>query len=586
MRIASHKSRRFKFRFNWVNTVIFLLIIIIIGSSFYLYTLLSGNSNPLSPPRGEEVIEIRKEEKPLLKWWDMNWKSAYQLKVENPTYEEALITEYAQITINHKGLVADKKAKEKGEDLRLIFQDEENSFKEIDFLLESENTEDALISFKLAESLPKRYASFRYFLYFNNSSTSENTFLQEKPLLPIKSALNTEIESEQNPVFTTKIDRKWFLKGDDLPPAYRNISAKVDVNPEYKYEDRAMQYSVLNTKLTQQAVIVKQNAANFNLDVSTLEPGTYKLSIKIDTYEENFEFKVSYPLYATWTMDWEGYDVKDEYLAMMDKHANDNGMPITHFFNPRIYVTSTIPKARSKYLTDWVKARKLSRGDEISMHLHMHYDFVEMAGVTRRTEVSWNTPSNDGYEVLTANYTPEEFEKIVSLGLQKFKENGLENPVGYRAGGWFMNLDNLKVLPKLGFKYDSSGRDAYVFGKNKIKGFWNLKATTQPYKISQNNQNSSTPPTIDLWEFPDNGADSTNQQTSVAIGKFNENFKGDPLKQKQVITFLSHPHWFNTDNPRMEELFKYLDQFKAEKGNGPVVYTTLEKSYEVYTGKN
>lgn len=580
-RFLSHNSRRFKFRFELFNSIIFLLVVVVIGSSFYLYTLLRrpNASGVIIDPNAE--IDIRTESKPLAKWWDMNWKSGYQLKVINPTYLDVSQGEFAQFSFDHKTLVDAGMSLSNGNDLRLVYEDSENKLTPLQFVLESENTPFATISFRLSNDLPKRFASFRYFLYYNNSQIDSNTYLAPKTNTQIKSLLTSEIESKLNPVFTLNIARKWYLKGSDLPNDYKILSANIQVNPDYGYNDRAAQISI--DKLNESASLstIKQNAASFTKDVSSLNPGKYKLNVKIDTYESNFEFIVSYPLYATWSMDWEGYDVKNEYLDMMDSLANTYGMPITHFFNPRIYVTPTISSSRSKYLTDWVKARNASRDDEISMHLHMQYDFVEAAGVEKRTEIAW-TPSTDGYEVLTSNYTPEEFTKIVTLGLKKFEENGLAKPTGYRAGGWFINLEDLKVLPSLGFKYDSSGRDYYIFGKNKIKGFWNLNATTMPYKISSNNQNSGNPPTIDLWEFPNNGADSTNQEASVMIGKFNSNFKGDPLNQKQVITFLSHPHWFNKDNPRMEQLLKYLDSYKAEKGDGPLIYTTIEKSYDIY----
>lgn len=152
------------------------------------------------------------------------------------------------------------------------------------------------------------------------------------------------------------------------------------------------------------------------MDAKNLNPGTYKLRMKFIDYEEIYEFKVSYPLYATWTMDWEGMDVKDEYLEYINTIATNNEMPITHYFNPRIYISSVVSRARRNFLTNWVKDRKSKYGDEISMHLHMHNDFVKAAGVEPRSGPTWGGFHN-GYDVPTSVYPPEEFEKFLQQGV-------------------------------------------------------------------------------------------------------------------------------------------------------------------------
>jgi hypothetical protein len=576
----SHKSNRFKF--NLHNFFIFFLIVSIIAASFYLYNLTnlgnSQNSDPIQDP-----VEIRIEAKPIQKWWDMKWKNAFRIKLTNPSYQESKKGSIAQFSFNHKELVESGKSKDKGEDLRLIYQNEENELFLLNFDFEGANTESSRIIFDLNESLPKRFSTGRHFLYYSNLvPEGSNSFIVSKNTNTVKTELIAEIGESLNPAFNLNIARKWFLKGADLAENYKILNADIEVNPVYGYEDRIALVEVLSTDLKSSSANIKNNKASIKFDVSDLAPGSYKLKVQIDTYQDFYDFKVSFPLYATWTMDWEGYDVKDQYLADLDELSNGNGMPITHYFNPRIYVTPTISEARRAYLTNWVKDRKVSRGDEISMHLHMHFDIVEAAGVEKRLDVNWSG-NTDGYDVLTASYLPDEFEKIVSFGLNKFKENGLSQPIGYRAGGWFINTENLKVLPKLGFKYDSSGREAYTFGKNKVKGLWNLKSTTKPYKISLADQNSGKAPTFNLWQFPNNGSESTNLKGEEMLKRLNDNFKGQPLEDKQVITFLSHPHWFNGDKPKMQALFLEMNKFKAESGNGPVIYTTLEKAYTIYT---
>jgi predicted deacetylase len=560
--------------------VILLLIVIVIISSFYLFTSFGGRFRQVYNFPTYELIPIQTEDKPELKWWDMAWSSAYRIKVTNTTYGELTTENYAEFIFDHKSLVDSKKSDIEGNDLRVLYQNKKNEIINLKFNATELNTEKAKLTFNLAENLPRRYATQRYFLYFENSSALTNNYKEDKPeIVPV--ATVTEIIESLNSVFNISVGRKWYLKGSNLPQEYKVLNASVKVNPTFALEERVAYAEVENNNALKSTALVKNNETTVIFDVSALNPGVHLLKVGIDDYESVYPFYVSYPLYATWTMDWEGYDVKDEYLNNLDELANDNGMPITHFFNPRIYINNSISPSRRTFLTNWVKDRKALRGDEISMHLHMHYDFIEAAGLERRIEPSWGG-SDDGYDVLTAAYPPEEFSVILDFALQQFRNNNLPTPVGYRAGGWFVNLDNLKVLPEKGFKYDSSGREYYIFGRNAVRGFWNLRSTTKPYKISANDQNSNRPPTINLWQFPNNGADSTNLKETEMIKRLNDNFNGQPLNDKQVITFLSHPHWFNQDYPRMKALFAEMNQYKAENDGGPVIYITLEEAYSIY----
>jgi len=137
----------------------------------------------------------------------------------------------------------------------------------------------------------------------------------------------------------------------------------------------------------------------------------------------------------------------------------------------------------------------------------------------------------------------------------------------------------LRVLDDLGFLIDSSGREAIIYGPNQITNPWNLLSTTKPYQLSRSNQNLNTGPTLSLWEFPNNGMDSTNNKSDVMIQKFQDNFSGQPLNDFQVVTYLSHPHWFDTyDSGTLKELFDHINPYRYDNDGGPVVFNTLEGS--------
>ena len=292
------------------------------------------------------------------------------------------------------------------------------------------------------------------------------------------------------------------------------------------------------------------------------------------------------PVYTTWTIDWEGYDLAENYMKMMVELADKHQMPMTHYFNPRIYVNPAISPARANALTNWVKDRE-KKGDEIGLHLHMHLDLVAAAGVSPKSDPRWGGRT-EGHDVLTSAYDETEYTKIVQWALGKFQEKGLSRPRGYRAGGWFLDLDNLKVLNKLGFTYDTSGSDfKEPYGPNKQPRTWDLTSTTRPYQVSSRNQNQSAPaPLLNIWEYPNNGANSTNKTSAELIRRLNQNLRKDNSTlantEPQVLTYLSHPHWFNIDKPVMEALLNTAEKYKYNADNGPLVYVTQISAHEKY----
>jgi hypothetical protein len=84
-------------------------------------------------------------------------------------------------------------------------------------------------------------------------------------------------------------------------------------------------------------------------------------------------------------------------------------------------------------------------------------------------------------------------------------------------------------------------------------------------------------------EIPNNGADDYAFSAVDMIGRFDQNFTGQPLLKPAQVTYLSHPQWFDTRRQaKMTQLFDYLDQYRSAAGTGPVVYTTLNGVYEAF----
>jgi hypothetical protein len=323
-----------------------------------------------------------------------------------------------------------------------------------------------------------------------------------------------------------------------------------------------------------------------SIDTTKLSVGSYQLQTSVVADGEEFKSVknhvfVSYPLFVTWTMDWEGEDVPDDELVNLAEFSSKYDLPVTQLFNPSIYLSSDIPASRAEYLTEWILNRS-EVGDEIGMHLHMHHYLVEAAEVEVRTSPKWTNYLNNGHDVPMTAYTEEEITQIIKYAGNLFLENGLPGPLSFRAGGWFANLETLHALEANGFVIDTSGRESYVWGANRIKGYWSLSSTTHPYKPSTTNQNSSTPgPNFVIWEFPNNGADSWFNKADTLIGRFIDNYKQLPLERSQTVTYLSHPHQIHKDIEVLTPTFDHIDQFLITNDQGPVMYVTLLDAYKL-----
>jgi hypothetical protein len=401
--------------------------------------------------------------------------------------------------------------------------------------------------------------------------------------------------------------RGWFLLGEEHKDA-QDLQLELEINKNLQnlstfFDKFDIGYKIAGSKgHTAFGDFVRQSADDTNsgiddtdsavyiasIDTSQLPPDEYLVYAKVDygcgeTYSKPYKFFVSYPIYITWTIDWEGSDIPQQNLNDMDSiTAKHRDFPLTHFFNPRIYAYEEISKQRRDYLTQWVKSRRDKYGHAIGLHLHMFPDMVEAAGVEPQSQPRWGWHRDDGYDILVSGYSYEKMDKILEWSRQKFVENGLGEPYMFRAGGWFADEGTLRVLEDNEFVLDSSGRDKYSLGTNNVATHWNLSTTTQPYRPNIYDQNSAEAPNMNIWEFPNNGGNAYTLSADELYGAFEDNYKGAPLSEKKVVTYLSHPDWFQEDKPKMDETLTKIEQNMYEDDNGPVIYTTLENVYNIW----
>ncbi len=553
--------------------VVALLLLLVSGAKGYTYVLADNRREPPKPPVVENPVV-----KPNFFWWDDDYAWFKQIIATNNYGDKVQENSWASVDFDHALLVSQHKALPTGNDFKLGYFDGKK-YIEVPLKVENPDKADTKIVFKLTKAIDKDQVDMNYFLYYGNASAKSYNKVDElESITPVLGVVLTTSSEKSHPDLLT-VNRRWYLKGKGTTSDENTI--EITFYPKSTIGDVIYDYYVLDTDLSGQ-LVKKNNMYEATIDTDTLEPGTFQLQVKsLDstTKSNTVTFNVSYPLYISWTMDWEGYDCREEYLNMITKVSDQYSVPITHFYNPRIYVG--LSKNRQDYFDKWIKNRRDEHGDEIELHLHMFFDMVKAAGVEPKKTPQWAN-YKDGKDVPTTAYTVEEMEQILNWSVAKFEERGLGTPIAFRGGAWYANTDTLKAIENTGFLIDASGRSKYAWGTNKIPGYWDLKSTTKPYKPSRMNQNMTTKPTFDLWEFPNNGADSWTYSAEQMISRFNDNYKNKPMTVAQTVTYLSHPHGFNVDEPKIKALFDHISKNTFVNDRGPVKFVTLAEAFATW----
>lgn len=374
------------------------------------------------------------------------------------------------------------------------------------------------------------------------------------------------------------LNRKWFVKTDTHD---NQIFLEIMVNN--KDPRRSIYtYRIHNTDLEGDFSSVSTGRYFARLDIGNLNPGEYMATVtEIQSgYTTGRPFIVSYPLYVAWTLDWEGWDVPDTALNRIRQLPQIHyRIPLTHFFNPRLFIARDILPERIAYITDWLKDNMTENRDAVGLHLHMQYDLVEQAGVTPKSSPDWGYLNGQGYDVPLTAYSPEEQARIVRFALTEMVLRGFTDIKGFRAGGWFADVDTLTVLAAAGLKYDSSGRQHLIW-KGSQKSPWDLDVDAQPYYPDKKNQNISSPDHLELLEIPNNGGNTYEHDAATLITNFGK-IRSRPYQDKAAaMVFLSHPQWAERELPIANEVLTYMDNFLYERDFGPVIYVTTDAIFE------
>ncbi len=388
-----------------------------------------------------------------------------------------------------------------------------------------------------------------------------------------------------------KTGRKWYLLGNEL-------GDQQSIQVQFGFEKLAdcNSSSLEATVEIPEQVIVNyplNDATEYNhkIEYDQLDPGKYNLRFRLkektsdgrfreqDFKGTNTEVNISHPVYVVWTMDWEGMDFNISNLALVNQLTERaQKVPISHFFNPRYYITDEVRNERADQFLNWILERRNSHDDYVGLHQHMFFDMVEAYGVEPKKQPTWANRGT-GSDVPLTEYTYEEQKKIIEGGLNTLREKGFTNIRAFRAGGWFANEDTLRALEELGLDIDSSGRTYYVLG-NDLPGPWRLEENQQPYYPCRQDQNFNCEgdSAFNVLEMPNNGGESWRFTASELVERFTTNYRSGPAEKTIFVNYLSHPEGFQVDFPKMSELFGHIDRFLYTTDSGPVIYTNLHNA--------
>lgn len=530
-----------------------LVVVLLLGSAYFFVNRNFANS--------EIVIPTKTISGTSSEWWDNDY--SFRRRIELTSSSEG------GIEINHAQMNIDGKSNMDGSDIKIIGTSD-NKFIEIPYKFNQFDSITTRITFN-----PSDFNSKEYYIYYGNYGVKDmiNSSGTKSIINSIKSLF--VLKDEEKPDIRITSSKKWLLKDSE---EISKVNIKVD--SKFNLNSSNLFYTVDNESKSNE---LKLNNETIEVNLNSLKTGDHKFFVfsNIDgkiTRSNSVTFKVSEPVYVAWTLDWEGVDPKQEYLDTVADIASDYNIKITHFFNPRILINSKIDMNRKKQLVAWVMNRHDKFGEEIAMHLHMHHDMVEEAGVKAKyTAKTWDK-GNSGFDTPSTEYTYDEYLKILKWGRNKMEEWKMPEPKGFRAGGWFANEDTLRAMQDAGFQYDSSARISQPIGQNKLIQAWEMTSKTQPYKISKLDQNSSIAPNLDLIEMPNNGLDSYWSEAKDMKQNFYDNYApGTTIDKERIVTFLSHPEWFYVDEPKLREVYSEISKYRIDLDNGPVKFVTLSE---------
>ncbi len=421
----------------------------------------------------------------------------------------------------------------------------------------------------------KRYVAIFIFaafsIFFVVATTKSNTLYGSKFI--VKMPEEKTIQS-----LTINTEKQWHIrKGVNSSPVIVRVNTVIEGNSTVPLDPALLRFYSGNslvqtqeTTNTSDGFLVQISSHQFPTGVIELRAEYVQRSQPITS--NTVSITVSEPLYIAWTFDWEGWEPEKSAIpTLQDIQSTYVGIPFTHFVHPRTFTTNTISESMKQEILTYLLSQQQTN-NEIALHLHMQYDFIQEVGVVPRKNNHWGLRSDEGYDVPTTEYSDAEFKQIVSHAKNVLSQKGFSNIIGYRAGGWFIRPSQLEILGSLGFLYDSSGRDKPISGAFKTIQ-WDLPRGVQPYKLQG------------IYEIPNNGASTYEQSSHELQLRIRDVYTGGILDSKKSLVFVSHPQFASKEFIKIPEVLSTLNTISEQLDSGPVIFTTVSKIYSVWNSQ-
>lgn len=222
------------------------------------------------------------------------------------------------------------------------------------------------------------------------------------------------------------------------------------------------------------------------------------------------------------TVDWEGRSLdQDNIEAMQAFRKQFPHIPILQLMNPAYYLRGHPDNAR---LTKVIKSTFLP-ADTVGLHVHAWKSLANYCDVPFQYSHSFadtdeNCQQGDcGYTIsLEYAYSQADLTKLIACSNQVLVENGFNQSVHFRAGGWQLGPKLIAALEADGFVWDSSVIDADLLttrwheDSGMVTMLRNLHPSAtpldQPYALTKQ-----------IMEYPNNAglADYTNAKQIVRL---------------------------------------------------------------------
>ncbi|HEU0029587.1 MAG TPA: hypothetical protein VFQ53_03065 [Kofleriaceae bacterium] len=399
-----------------------------------------------------------------------------------------------------------------------------------------------------------------------------------------------------DPAFTVRSIKDWYLVGDAATPGQDELTIFVDVAPGTDFVD-AWVGDLPPVRLGEQP----DGSYAAQVSIASLPPGTHDVLLAANGSKTAFArvaFRRSVPYYVLVTTDWDFSDPGAQVIAYQNQmHREHPELRITHFVGPYTFTDPNVTAPRQQELVSWLVEQRDTFRDEIGLHIHPYCNFVQSAGLTCITDQSTvYTQDITGYTIKLGAYTRAETNTLLAHAGDLFEQHGLNRPKTFRAGGWTATIDTLAALADSGFTADTSalnwarieeweGRNTGELYRWNMENWGPINDTSQPYHPSETNPIDSAAPNLRLLEVPDNGVMIDYVTLDEMNGLFDANWNGEPLDSPRVLMMGFHPSvsFSPAEFGRVDGFLDYADKHLANRNLGPVVYITLDDLVPVFS---